>query len=362
MRVGSSNLNNRSMGLDTECDLAIEVDHSDERETQAIQLFRNRLLAEHLDVDTDEVKNRVEKEGSLLNAIESLRGKERTLEPLEPRLPECDPQQLKNIRLADPEQPVDPQRLLDRFVPARQTRSAGRRIAGWVGMLLLLLAVAAAWRFTPLKEWLDIGFLTGIASAWRDSAITPLIAMGAFVVGGLIVMPVTALIVASVLVFGPVTGFLYAVGGSFLSALSGYGLGFLLGRNTVRQLAGSRINRVSRQMAKRGILTMIIVRIIPVAPFTVVNLIAGASHIRFRDFVLGTVFGMTPGILGVTLLTDRVTATLQSPSWETLLTLIAVAAVIFTTGYQLSKRLLDKERTALKSAKNNTGEEVDAGT
>ena len=153
-------------------------------------------------------------------------------------------------------------------------------------------------------------------------------------------MPVTAMIIVSVLVFGPWVGFGYALLGSFSSALCGYGLGSLLGRNAVRQVAGKRINQVSRQLAKRGILTMIVVRIVPVAPFTVINLIAGASHIRFRDFVLGTLFGMTPGILGVTLLTDRVEATLRTPDWQTLLTLVVVAAVVFAVGYLLSKGLL----------------------
>ena len=45
MRIGSSNLNNRSLGLDSECDLAIEA--SDERARRAIAGLRDRLLAEH---------------------------------------------------------------------------------------------------------------------------------------------------------------------------------------------------------------------------------------------------------------------------------------------------------------------------
>ena len=49
LRVGSSNLNNRSAGLDTECDLAIEA--RNERERRAIRGIRDRLVAEHLGVD-----------------------------------------------------------------------------------------------------------------------------------------------------------------------------------------------------------------------------------------------------------------------------------------------------------------------
>jgi len=56
VRIGSSNLNNRSMGLDTECDLAIEANEPSKK--QIIANFRHRLLAEHMGVSPDEVAAR----------------------------------------------------------------------------------------------------------------------------------------------------------------------------------------------------------------------------------------------------------------------------------------------------------------
>ena len=340
VRVGSSNLNNRSMGLDTECDLAIEASEEDVSAQDAIRHFRNRLLGEHLDCKPEEINVRTQHYGSLLRAIETLRTEGRTLSPLEPRLPVPDERLLKDIKLTDPERPVDSETLLRHFVPEPHAKPAGWRIAAWIMTLLVLLAAAAAWRFTPLSEWLDISTLTGIVAQWRTSPITPLIVIAAFVIGGLVLIPVTAMIIVSVLAFGAVSGFSYALMGSIASALSGYWLGNLLGRKAVRQLAGRHINQVSRQLARRGLLTMLAVRIIPVAPFTIINLVAGASHIQLRDFLLGTLFGMIPGLFGIALLTDRVEATIQSPDWQTLLTLIGVAAAVFTVGYLLSTRLL----------------------
>ena len=78
------------------------------------------------------------------------------------------------------------------------------------------------------------------------------------------------------------------------SALAAYGLGSLLGRQKLNRLAGSSLNRLSRRLARQGVLVVAMMRIVPVAPFTVVNLAAGASHIGLRDFLIGTVFGMTP--------------------------------------------------------------------
>ena len=361
VRVGSANLNNRSMGLDTECDLAIEAAIDDSRVQDAIRGLRNRLLGEHLDCEPEEVNAQVLKQDSLIRGIEALRGEGRTLGLLEPRLPETDERTLHDVQLTDPEQPVDSETILNHFVPETQSKSAGRRIISWVLALLALLSIAAVWRFTPLSEWVDINTLTEMANQWRGSNLTPLIVIAAFVIGGLLVMPVTAMIIASVLVFGPWLGFVYALLGSFTSAVSGYGLGALLGRNAVRQVAGKRINQVSRQLAKRGIITMIVVRIVPVAPFTIINLITGASHIRFRDFVLGTLFGMTPGIVGVTLLTDRVEATLRSPDWSTLLTLVMVAAVVFTVGYWLSRQLMTLAKNGNKTSTEESVQQDNSG-
>ena len=340
LRIGSANLNNRSMGLDTECDLAIEAPADRPEVREAIRNVRNRLLSQHLETPVETVDARIAEQGSLHRGIEALRHDGRSLQPLEPLLPDPDPRILRDIRLTDPEQPVDAESFISHFVPRQRVKPAGLRIAGWATALFALLALAAAWRFTPLQQLLEIDFLMNLASGWRQSAWAPLLTLAAFLVGGLVMVPVTALIIVTNLVFDPLIGFVYALTGSLLSALCGYALGHLLGRDAIRQLAGRKINQVSRQLAKRGLLTMLFVRIVPVAPFTVVNLVAGASHLRWREYLLGTFIGMAPGILGTTLLTDRVRALLQSPDLSTALTLILVAAVVLAGGYLLSRRLL----------------------
>ncbi len=82
LRIGSSNLNNRSMGFDSECDLAFEADpdaseHGDIRET--ITSVRNQLVCEHLGVSHDDFESAVQQRDSFLQAVEALRGQGRTL-------------------------------------------------------------------------------------------------------------------------------------------------------------------------------------------------------------------------------------------------------------------------------------------
>lgn len=72
LRIGSSNLNNRSLGFDKECDLAFEA--ADDAQRSAITEFRDGLIAEHLGVDPGEFARSVEQHGSLVAAIEQARG------------------------------------------------------------------------------------------------------------------------------------------------------------------------------------------------------------------------------------------------------------------------------------------------
>ncbi|HYE28605.1 MAG TPA: phospholipase D-like domain-containing protein [Allosphingosinicella sp.] len=85
LRVGSANLNNRSMGLDSECDVTIDARLPANRGAgSVIAGLRADLLAEHLGVEPAEVASAFGQTGSLVAAIERLRGKGRTLLPFRP--------------------------------------------------------------------------------------------------------------------------------------------------------------------------------------------------------------------------------------------------------------------------------------
>ena len=83
---------------------------------------------------------------------------------------------------------------------------------------------------------------------------------------------------------------------------------------------------------------MAIVRVVPVAPFTMVNLVAGASHIKFRDFVLGSLFGLLPGIFAITVLENRLEEVIQEPGAGSIGIFVAVALVVLGTAVWARKR------------------------
>lgn len=339
VRIASSNLNNRSMGLDSECDIAIEIQPDDRQAVGNIRQFRDRLLGEHLAIQPERVTAAAREKASLLNGIESLRDKQasRSLMPLEDVLPAFEDGILTNVQLVDPEQPVNPEELLYHFLPDQQPSLINKRIIIWLLGIALLLGIAGLWRFTALGDWLEVDRITGTIETLRNYPFSVPLTIAGFALAALLMVPVTMLIIASVIVFGPWWGGVYALTGSVSCAILTYLLGSLMGRDALKNLAGGRVNQLSQKLARHGVITITFVRIVPVAPFTVINLIAGASHIRLRDFSLGTLLGLIPGITAIALLTDRIQATITNPDLPTVLLLVLVIAAMLGLGYALSR-------------------------
>ncbi|MDB5824352.1 MAG: hypothetical protein JWR21_3056 [Herminiimonas sp.] len=343
--IGSANLSNRSMALDTECCLTIEAHgHHAPRIRAAIAHLRNRLLGEHLDTAPGTVAATIAAKRSLIGAIDSLRtsGK-RALHAFHPvSTPELDaliPEQA----MFDPERPIEPDRLLQQFVPEEARKPAPRRLIAMAALGLLLGGLAIAWHATPLKEWVNLAALIALARSVVDMPFAPLAVVAAYVIGGLVMLPVMLLIAVSGVVFGPFVGALYAIAGSMASATVAYAIGWWLGRDVVGRMLGPRINRLSRRIAKRGILAMMVVRLVPVAPFTIVNMVAGASHIRFRDYLIGTLLGMTPGIMIMVTFVHNLAEVVRRPSAGTIGVLAGVVVALIAFGWLL-QRLLAQRR------------------
>ncbi|MGH7767501.1 MAG: VTT domain-containing protein [Candidatus Binatia bacterium] len=349
VRVGSANLANRSMGLDTECDLAFESGGRREVE-ERIALFRNSLLAEHLDVPLEKLTAAVTETNSLIAAIDRLRGnKKRTLQPLDGAVPELLDKMIPDSAVIDPEAPIAPDVVVKELVPPGQRRfNSGAMLRGAI-LLILLFGLAAAWRWTSLGEWISFETIAAWEASLEESHAAPLLVLGAYLLGGLAVFPVTILIAATAFAFGPWTAFFYSLLGCVLSAMLIYAIGHRLGRDTVSRFTGRRWHRLQGLISRHGILAVAAIRMIPVAPYSVVNLAAGAVHVPFRDFVLGTLIGMSPGVAAITFLGSQLGEMIRRPSAVTLsivaaiLTLMLVAAAWF-------RRRLGADRNSGKTA------------
>lgn len=199
------------------------------------------------------------------------------------------------------------------------------------GMVAALAALALAWTISPLKHAFDIHALAAMGHTLRASPFAPLALMVVYVVAGLIAMPLTLLIGATVLVFGAWPGSLYAYAGSMISGTLIYAIGRFAGRDPVNdwlaRRGGSKIEALNHLLGRRGLLAIALIRLAPL-PYSLINLIAGASKIRFIDFALGTALGLLPVIGLLAGLAAEFEDWLQHPSWPHLVALIAAALVV----------------------------------
>jgi phosphatidylserine/phosphatidylglycerophosphate/cardiolipin synthase-like enzyme/uncharacterized membrane protein YdjX (TVP38/TMEM64 family) len=346
--VGSANMSNRSMAFDTECNLTIaaQAGASGDRVRTAIARMRSRLLGEHLAATPEAVMeaNRIH---GLHRTVEVLR-QERRLDVMDPTItPEMEVLTVDNA-VFDPERPIRPDELVAQFVPRDARKPVPQRLIA-LGLLALALGLLAlAWRATPLGDYVNLAALVSLAERFESMPFTPVIAVVCFTLAASLMIPVTLLIAVTGIVFGPFYGAMYAIVGSALSAALNYGMGVWIGRDTVRNLLGARINGLSRRIAKRGILAVMVVRVLPVAPFTIVNVVAGASHIGLRDFLIGTVLGMAPGIILTVTFAHHLAEAARRPTVVAVAVVALVGLVLIGSALGLQK-LFTKREAAWKS-------------
>ncbi|MGJ3263007.1 MAG: VTT domain-containing protein [Salinarimonas sp.] len=344
LRIGSANLNNRSMGLDSECDLAIEARTDDER--AAIRRIRDGLVAEHSGVAPARVSEAIAREGSLLAALDTLPRDGRRLAPID-LAPADDGELARRIgELADPETPIaTPAFGAEMFAgqPAQRalTRTAKLVLAGGA-----VLALVALWRFTPISDLTDPGALVARLEALGGGPWAPALVVLAFLLGGLLVFPVTVLIAVTGMMFSPATALAVASAGVLVSAAVLYLIGRALGRRALEKRMGRRTRAISRALADRGVIAVAALRMLPVAPFSIVNLVIGASRIGVVDYLIGTALGMAPGIVMLTLLGTRLAEVLADPEPRTLLwlALAVIAWLALSLGLQVLVYRLKRRR------------------
>jgi phosphatidylserine/phosphatidylglycerophosphate/cardiolipin synthase-like enzyme/uncharacterized membrane protein YdjX (TVP38/TMEM64 family) len=325
LRVGSANLNNRSMGLDTECDLAVEAETQAHK--RAVAEVRNRLIAEHWGTDARTVEQAVASGEPLMQALSRIGDTQHTVRRL-PADTYGDTASDIVLDLGDPECAVTPRRFIDNVLGLKRRRYEIRWVIRIAALIAALLALIGLWNWSPLDEWVELERF-GAALEWlRGSTWQVPIVLLIFIIASLIAFPITVLIGGTAIALGPEQGFVWSSVGAMLGASASYGVGHLVGRGPLRNLLGKTLHHVDRHLVGRGVVTVALLRTIPIAPFTVVNMVMGAASIGFREYVAGTALGMIPGIAAIALLGDRIAQVWADPS-PTTVTLVIAAAVLW---------------------------------
>jgi len=222
-------------------------------------------------------------------------------------------------------------------IPAKTSRL---RLALFIAVLLLLVGLASAWSWSPLRDWLNLDTIVeGLRALGAQYGLVA--GIGAFALAVTLAVPLTFLTVVTLVALGPVQGAVCTLVGAMIGAGASYGVGRALGREVVERLGGPRVNAVSQRLAQQGLLAVIAVRVVPVAPFAIINMVAGATRISLRDMLLGTALGMAPGTLMMALFVDQIVEAMRRPSPTTfailLLTVLLIVAGVLGFRYWLRR-------------------------
>jgi len=309
MRIGSANLCNRSMGMDTECDLTFQA-NGDEGQAAVIRKIRNDLIGEHLGLPPQQVHAAAMRSGTLLRAVKSLQCDHRSLRRLE--VEPWSEGVVSMAALADPEQPVALERMIDQFAPNVNSES-GKALRAFLIMIAIVAVLTALWKYTPLSGWMTSERVIDLAHDFASQPWAPFVVLLAYTPACLVLFPRPLITLFSVIAFGTAVGMLYALIGIQIAALATYFIGRRMNRARVRRFAGPKLNRVSELLRTRGLLAVTLLRLVPVAPFAIGGLVAGAIRVKVWQFALGTFLGMLPGTLAMTVFGNQIEEGLRDP-------------------------------------------------
>lgn len=217
----------------------------------------------------------------------------------------------------------------------RKKQTAERKRPAWgkiIAGAIAIAAMCAIWRWTPLSEYLTGARITDWARVLRELPAAPLWVALVYVATSYVMFPRPVLTLITVIAFGPWLGFTYSMIGIMLAAISHYYVGRLLPEDAVERLAGDHMKKVKARLKLHGFMAVFAVRVIPVAPFPVEGIIAGATRISIWDYSFGTFLGFLPGVLATTVFGREIERALRDASnmnyW--LLGAIALAFIVVT--------------------------------
>ena len=293
LHIGSANINNRSMRMDTECDLCFEAANAAHR--AKIKFIRNDLIREHTGYEEADIQaaiaggqnpsiflKRLSHSTQHLIKINDRRFFKKR--PPDIRLGVTDP--VKNVL---PELPVPPAADVPLRIDAR------RKMIGLAILFALLCASAFLWK-AGYTDGLNLrGGALSFFDSVRESPLAVPVAMAFYALAALLFAPVTVLSAVAVLAFGPGAGFLIALCGAMMAAMAGYALGRMTARDKIIFLTRTASEKIKSFAHKTDVTAIALLRLVPLAPFTAVNLALGMAGVPAFAYVWGTLLGFLPG-------------------------------------------------------------------
>ena len=196
-------------------------------------------------------------------------------------------------------------------------------------LLLLIGGMILVGRSLQLQQYLEKEHLRHLAAAYGMWG--PIVYLSFWLLATGMYMPVTPLVLAGGVLFGPVWGEVYVL----IGATAGATLTFLVARYLAREwvagkLASTRLMALDEKVARQGWKIVALSRVIPIFPFPLVNSAFGLTRVSLPSFAVATFFGLFPVTMAYVYFSDNLFDLLQGKlSWQVILgvLLVAVAAI-----------------------------------
>lgn len=227
---------------------------------------------------------------------------------------------------------------------AKERRSNRLKVCS-LAVLAAALALTAAWRWTPLQEFAEPAAVARELRLLSHSAWTPVLILAVYVLSNAVMFPNTVLCFATILALGSERGFLYATGASVLAAVAAYAAGRYYGPERIRRMEVRSLERLSEALRRGGVFQITLMRLLPLAPFSIVNVVAGAAHVRLLPFTLGTLLGLLPGNLLMTAFGHQLRRLLSHPTPAEAVTMAVIAVGGSVVIWQLQRLAAAQDRS-----------------
>ncbi|HXT69465.1 MAG TPA: phospholipase D-like domain-containing protein [Vicinamibacterales bacterium] len=348
LRVGSANLSNRSMGMDTECDVSVGAAPDQDAEVRrGISAVLARLLAEHLGSDEDtiaaELKGQDRHRGSMCALIDARTGNDRTL--IEIAEVEDAPEVSETLQTTtDPGEPIGFGPDVDPILPAVDLGADRSPMREWIlPAAILAAALFVGWSSgqASAPAWLVAirSFVRSVDHEWT----TVVAAAGLFIAGAWCLVPKGLLTLAAATALGPTAGVTASFIGSIAVATTGYAFGRAVGLPMVTRWISARSYRLGRRLCRNGTGAPALLRFATAASATPLHLLCGAGKVRFGSYLLGSALGFVPPVVGLGILGGLLRRTLIEPTLPNALVAIGCAVTLVAAGFALQLFLLIRQ-------------------
>ena len=198
--------------------------------------------------------------------------------------------------------------------------------------VIVLVALAAAWRFTPLHDIVTAENAAGWARKIRAMPGAPILLILSYTLAAALLFPRPLLTLTTVIAFGPWRGTLYCAIGIMVAAMVFYYIGRLGPKGWVEKLAGDKTEALEKVMRKHGIAAIFALNMVPTPPFSIQGVIAGALRVPAVQYAIGSFLGMLPTLVGWAFFGRELAASIEESKGISvgLIAAVAVVMVVFT--------------------------------